>query len=99
MSDLAAFHKTGATVSISATTTSGNAAIAHVQGAVLAHNQGTTWAYVEFGVDNTVEADSTSYWLAPGSTQSFSVPAHIDYVAAEMASGTGTIGFTPGRGI
>jgi hypothetical protein len=98
MSDLSPFKKTGSTVSISATTTTGNAAISNIKGSVLAHNQGTTWAYLNFGVDNTVEAAATDYWLAPGSTQAFMVPTNMTYVAATMASGTGNIGITPGEG-
>lgn len=98
MSDLSAFRVTGPTVSISATTTSGNVAIVGHRGAVAVHNTGDVWAYFASGIGNAVEADATSYWLAPQSTQAISIPTNHTYVAAETVSGTATIGITPGMG-
>lgn len=101
MSDgsIKAFQKTGDTVSISATTTSGGARLLNHGGQVLAHNQGTVWAYFETGKGSAPTASATSHWLAPGSTQAFTIPMDHDYVAAATVSGTATIGATPGRGV
>ena len=98
MSDISAFRQTGSTVPISATTSSQNVAISGSRGSVMVHNQTSSWAYVSFGIGNTLTAASTDYWVAPGSTQPLSVPTNITYAAAILVSGTGTIGFTPGEG-
>lgn len=93
------FRRTAATASIAATTASANVSIAGHQGAVVAHNQGSTWAYFNSGVGSTTAATSAGYWLAPGTSQSIAVPMDHDYVAVQMASGTATVGITPGVGM
>lgn len=98
MSDLAAFRRTGSTASISASTNSSNVAIAGHSGSILAHNTGTVWCYFSTGVGSGVTAADTDHWLAPGSTQSFTIPTNHTYAAAKTFSSTATIGITPGAG-
>ena len=96
------FTKTGNTVSVSATTSTGNvslgSAFAGVECDVVVSNLGTTWAYAEFG-NSAVEAASTSYPLGPGMQIALRKPAQSTHAAAIMASGSATILFTPGHGV
>jgi hypothetical protein len=100
MSDLSAFRQTGATVSVSASGTTGNVAITGHQGTVMVHNKASLWAYVTSGIGNGTTATSAGYWCAPGTTQPLAIPTNHTYMAAMLeTTGTGTVGFTPGCGV
>lgn len=107
MPQINAFYPVGATVSISATTSSDSVALTAYDksvGTVVVYNAGDALAFIEFG-DSNVAAAVTNYPVAPGSTQTFGVgethtgtsdlPTHI---AAITASGTATVYITSGRG-
>lgn len=98
MSDLSAFRVTGSTASISATTSSGNVAIAGHKGSIVVHNQGTVWVYFKTGIGNSVTAAVTDFWVAPSSSQSLTIPTNHTYAAATTVSSTATVGITPGAG-
>jgi Tfp pilus assembly ATPase PilU len=98
-SDLAAFRKTGATASISATTSTGNVAIPGHLGSIAVHNTGTVWVYFATGIGSGTTAAVTDYWLAPSSTQCLTIPVNHTYAAAATVSSTATIGITPGVGL
>lgn len=85
---------TSKNVKISASTTSANAQVPlDCATTVRITNSGTDIAYVTAS-ETTPTATTAGLEILPGATESFSFnPAH-KYVAAIMASGTGTIGFT-----
>lgn len=102
------FAPTANTVSISATTGSGNAAIAPVfssdpelPGTCRVYNDGATAAAVKLGAGSglTVAATADTSVLVPGKgAVTLLLPNGTDHVAAIMLSSTGTVYFTPGTG-
>lgn len=95
------FTKTSDSKTISATTSSARVDLAATNSAssvdVIVSNQGTTWAYVEFG-DSTVTASATGVAIGPGVQMTLGKPAQATYAAAIMVSGSATIHFCPGLG-
>lgn len=90
------FRATGATVSIAATTTSGNVAILADTTSVRVVNLGTVVSHVAFG--SGVGLAATTADLAVGPNESVELfKGRASYVAARTASGTATIYFTPGE--
>lgn len=99
------FFPTGATVSIAATTTTGNVAITpatsknpELAGTLRVVNAGTTVMFFKQGVGGSLAATAADVPIAPGATETFQLQADTDHVAALTASSTGTIYFTPGQG-
>lgn len=96
----------GQTVSISATTTSANVALATglPQGEfqMRVYNAGTDTVYVNFG-DSTAAAATTDHIVPSGAVEVITInnPAKspITYAAAKAASSTATVYFTPGHGL
>lgn len=108
---MASFAPAGAgsasTVSLSATSTTGNVALAGVvtgQGQCEIQNKGSGWAYVAFGgsaVTATVPNGATggSYPVGPGQAKIVSIGTNAAYAAGICASGdTATLLFTVGYG-
>lgn len=89
------FRRAGATVSISATTTSANSAIVGDPQAVQVHNTGTTLAFIAFGTAAGLAATTADIPL-PGGATLYLHKAGATYIAALMASGTATIYACPG---
>lgn len=90
-----AFRRTAATVSISATTTSANSAIAGDAQVVQVTNPGTTVAFVAFGPTGVV-ATAADIPIGAGQTL-YLHKSGAAFVAALMASGTATIYVCPGE--
>lgn len=92
------FKKTGNTVSINATTTSARVAFTSTDKPtqVAVYNSHTAIIYIEFG-GSSVEATTTSLPIPPSGWLIVDA-RQAGYVAAESASGTGYIYFTPGVG-
>jgi hypothetical protein len=95
------------TVSLSATSTTGNVALAGVatgQAQCEIQNKGNGWAYVAFGgstVAATVPNGATagSYAVGPGQSKIVSIGSNAQYAAGICASGdTATLLFTVGYG-
>lgn len=105
MADINAFAPYEATtVSIAATTSSGQVALparaTNGQDHIRVYNSGTTTAFIKQGTSSSVVAATTTDVPIPGGgVEIFSCPAGITNVAAIMASSTGTIYFTLGKGI
>lgn len=99
-----------ATVNIAATTTTQNVALPSTANAalgfqssdgdtVLVFNASANLAFVEFGADSTVTASlSTSFPVPPNSTRLIGVGSYARYAAAILASATGTVYFSRGKG-
>lgn len=63
-------------------------------------NQGTTWAFVNFGVFGAVTPATVaaSYPVAPGSVVIVSVDPEVTGASVILASGTASVTFTRGEG-
>lgn len=102
------FWPTGNTVSISATTVSGSAALGvedQTLGSVVVYNAGDALAFIAFGDDSVSASASTSYPVAAGSTQTFGVGSSLTggdtlptHIAAITSADTATVYATPGIG-
>lgn len=109
MSIESAFQHQG-TVNVAASTTSANVQLpstsnsalgfqSHEGDTVLVFNASGNLAFVEFGSDNTVTASVTaSYPVPPNSTRLVGVGPYVKWAAAILASATGTIYFSRGKG-
>lgn len=89
------FRRAGATVSIAATTSSGNVAIVGDPQVVQVSNAGTTVAFVSFGTAVGLVATAADIPV-PGGATLYLHKAGATYMAAIMASGTATIYACPG---
>lgn len=99
--NLDTFCALGNTVHINATTATGNVAFdANVEvDDVRIRNPLGVDGFIVFGPDSTLAASlTTSMPIAPG-TEILKAPRGTKYVAAILPSGSGTVYFTPGRGI
>lgn len=88
------------TAVISGTTTSAAASLPGTAGggqSVRVFNSGTTIAFVRWAATSPT-AVATDIPIAPGATEVFSLPVDAAFVAAILASGTGSIYFTRGAG-
>lgn len=89
----------GATTSLSATSTTGNAALpAKNSNQIVVTNLGPDLAYIAFGTDNTVAATTGSYPLLPGTQIAVTINPTLLFGAAITASTTATIKFTAADG-
>ncbi len=89
----------GATTSLSATSTTGNAALpTKNSNQIVVTNLGPDLAYIAFGTDNTVTATTGSYPLLPGTQIAVTINPTLLYGAAITASTTATIKFTAADG-
>jgi hypothetical protein len=63
-------------------------------------NQGTTWAFVNFGVAGNVTAATVaaSYPIGPGAVVVVSVAPEVSGASCILASSTGNVTFTRGSG-
>lgn len=90
------------TVSLSATTSSGNIALtgANFSQCRVAVNggSGANFVYIAFGTDNTVAATSADYAMLPGSVETFTIGFGITYIAALTDTGTATVKAITGIG-
>lgn len=98
-----AFTPTGATVAVSATTVTSNAALSAgntTNGFDLrVHNAGSALAFVAFGASSAITATTASMPVPAGAVEVFSCGSQITHMAAITASGTATVYATPGQGI
>lgn len=64
-------------------------------------NQGTTWAFVNFGIFGNIAAATvaTSYPVAPGAVVVVTVDKEVTGATVILASGTGNVTFTRGEGL
>jgi hypothetical protein len=64
-------------------------------------NQGTLWAFVNFGVFGNIPAATVagSYPVAPGAAVVVTVDKEVTGATVILASGTGNISFTRGEGL
>jgi hypothetical protein len=64
-------------------------------------NQGTTWAFVNFGVFGNIAAATVagSYPVGPGAVVVVTVDKEVTGATVILASGTGNITFTRGEGL
>ncbi len=64
-------------------------------------NQGTTWAFVNFGIFGNIAAATVlgSYPVAPGAVVVVTVDKEVGGATVILASGTGNITFTRGEGL
>lgn len=89
----------GTTTSLSATTSTGNAALPTLTSNQIAvTNLGPDLAYVKFGTDNTVTATTAAYPLLPGEQIIFTISPSLTYGAAICPTSTATIKFTAADG-
>ena len=88
------------TVSISATTSSASIALpAGIAGRqVRIFNNAGAVAFVAFGGSAITADTTTSVPIAVGAVEVLSIPPEVTYVAAILASGTGSVYFTGGFG-
>jgi len=95
------FDQGGATVTLSGTTTSSNAAIsAGLSNSIVAvRNSGAVTVFVKFGNDNTVAATTSDTAISAGETVYLAKGQEQDYVAVRTASSTATVYATPGDAI
>lgn len=97
-----AFAGTGNNVAIAATTSSGSAALpgnTEVPGSIRVYNSGTTGvAFVRWGA-SAPTAVATDTFVAPGSTEVFSIPPGVTHVAAILSASTGNVYFQRGGGL
>ncbi len=91
------FRPTG-TVSLGATTTSANVALAGGGDSVVVTNICTSLAYVRFGSDTSVVATLADMPVLPNSRVMLGVNPIIAYAAVVLASGTGSVLLTRGDG-
>lgn len=91
------FVRTGATVPLSASGTTANAALGTSSPSVWVCNPGTTLAYINFG-DSTITATSTAGIPLPAGVCGVLSSGGTTHIAAILASGTATITATPGTG-
>lgn len=91
------FSPCGATVSLSATTSSSNANITAGNSALRVVNSGTGVAFIRWGV-GTQTAVVTDLPILPSSMEVFGIPIGANNVAAITATGTATVYATPGEG-
>lgn len=87
-----------ATVILSGTTTSSNAAITEECQCLRIVNIGTVATFIKLGIDNTVAATNNDFVLAPNEAVLISKGANYDYIAALTANGTATVYVTPCTG-
>lgn len=97
------FSPIGATVTLSATNTTGNAALtspgtAPMTKSVRVYNAGTATVFIAFGADSTITATTASMPVPSGGIETFELGPNITYAAGITASGTATVYFTTGRG-
>lgn len=64
-------------------------------------NQGTTWAFVNFGIFGNIAAATVaaSYPVAPGAVVVVTVDKEVTGATVILASGTGNVTFTRGEGV
>jgi len=89
------------TVNISATTSSASVALPSgiPSRSLRIFNNAGAVAFIAFGGSSITAATSTSVPIAVGAVEVLSIPPEATYVAAILASGTGTVYFTVGFGI
>jgi hypothetical protein len=86
------------TVSLSATTTPASIALAGGGDSVLITNAASSIAFVRFGADATVSANTGDMPVLPNSQILIAVNSLIQNAAAVLTSGTGSVYFTRGDG-
>jgi len=93
------FTPTGNRSDLSATTSSSRVALPTSGFTSLRlTNSGSVTAYLKFG-DNTVTAStSTGMDLLPGAVETIRLPPNCTHLAGITASGSTTVGVTPGEG-
>ncbi len=91
------FRPTG-TVSLGAGTLSRAIALAGGGDSVVVTNTSASLAYVGFGADQSVTASSADMPVMANSRILLSVNSLVNYAAAVLASGSGTVLFTRGDG-
>lgn len=97
---LLAFKPSGATQSITTSTTTANAAIgSNGSNQVFIYNAGTTAAFVAFGAGSGTAATTAGTPVPPGAVVILTKNPGQDYVAAILASGTGTVYAQVGEGV
>ena len=64
-------------------------------------NQGTTWAFVNFGIFGSTPAATVagSYPVAPGTVRTVGIAAEVTGATCILASSTGSVTFTRGNGL
>ena len=99
------FSPVGATVTLSATTTSGSTPVAltvptaSMTFSCRVYNAGTATVFVTFGVGTgTTAATATSMPIPSGGIETFELGPNITYAAGITAASTATVYFTTGRG-
>ena len=92
-----------ASVTLAATGTAQAVTLPSGQGSnmLLISNQGTTWAYVNFGIAGAVTAATAAASLpvAPGLQRVFNIATEVTGASCLLASGTGSVTFTRGIGL
>lgn len=91
------FRPTG-TASLSAGVASASVQLSGGGDSVVVTNPSASLAYVRFGADPSVSASATDMPVMANSRMMLSVNALVNYAAAILASGNGTILFTRGDG-
>jgi hypothetical protein len=103
--DVRPFIQTGSTVSIAATTTSGNVAIsaprpkaAELPGTVRVYNAGPDMVYIGQGATAPTVTSANGTPVPVGNTEVFQLLGDTAFVGAICPTSTATVYFTPGQG-
>lgn len=91
------FRPTG-TVSLSATTTSGNVPLLGGGDSVVVTNATSAVAYVRFGTDSSVTASASDMPILPSTHAMLCINPLVSYGAGVLTSGSGSLLFTRGDG-
>lgn len=97
---MSVFDPNGATVTISGSTSSANAALVGKAGLSGGFyeivNPNSAVAYVAWGVGSAPTATSSDYPVMANSTKVIAVPGDATHVAVLLSTGTGNVHLTPG---
>lgn len=100
------FQPLGKTSYLAASGTTGNIALSIVANQVQIYNSTSATAFVIFCPTSTCTASvgssnavTSDYPVAAGAVVVVTVPANTNYAAAILASSTGAVYFTPGKGL
>jgi len=94
------FMPTGARVDLSATTTTSRIALPiNDYGSLRVSNASGVTVYLRFGDASVTATTAAGLDLLPGTVETLRVPAGATHLAGITASGTATVGVTPGQGV
>lgn len=91
----------GGPATLAVTNTTGNVALPSIGPTAFVCNKGSADVFLRFGIDNTVVATASNYWLKANKCQAYAINAFgvLDtYLAAITASSTATLYIETGVG-